>query len=276
MQLLHQGFTYHQHLGRFRSVRRTYSFLQGQYQELSPKRLNHIVNRESLFAPLNIPDCIAEIRRSGVFPGLQLPPEIIAAVHQHAVQNPCQEPGFSDTFMIQQLQNGRLANGRSVLRGLVSRLAECDAITQIIRDPQLMQVVQGYLGYVPAKITRHLTWSCPSDLSVDAQKQLYPPANYHYDVAGLNFMAINFYITDVDINAGPHVMMLYSHDRKRLSMIFNSARQSDQAIWDYYGELNELTLLGQAGFGFIQDSSCYHKVVPPKSQNRLFLQVRYA
>jgi hypothetical protein len=286
MKLLNQSFQQHYHLGRFRTVRRTYSFVQGRLQQFSPRalqqlnqlnQLNHEVDQnESLFEPIALEDCVKQIRQQGVYLGIRLPKAIVDEVHQYARQNPCTEPGFEGNFWIDDVEDGHLPDGRPVLRGLVSNLADCSAIAKIIYDPQLMQVVRNYLGYIPTEISRHLTWSCATRLSEEEQKRRYPPANYHYDVAGLNFMAINFYITDVDQQSGPHVMMLNSHNRKPLSMVLASARQPDQAVLNYYGKENECVILGEQGFGFIQDSSCYHKVIPPVTQNRLFLQVRYA
>ncbi len=278
MQLsLHANFHHHHHLGRFLAVRRSYSFLCGQFQALRTEfRHEWLDDQSSLFAPIEIADCVRQMQQQGVYCGITLPPAIVDQVYQFAQQNPCTEPGFATPFRIDQVPEIRSRTGHQILRGLVSNLSECGAIDQIIHDPQLLQVVQRYLGYRPTQIDRHLTWSLPSDLSEAEQKRRYPPANYHYDVAGLNFMAINFYITDVDATSGPHVMMLNSHKRKKLGMVFASARQSDAVVEQYYGKSNEITIVGDRGSGFIQDSSCYHKVVPPQSRDRLFLQIRYS
>jgi len=57
-------------------------------------------------------------------------------------------------------------------------------------------------------------------------------------------------------------------------MLFHSAVQTDEAVIAYYGKENEITIEGPAGFGFVQDSSCYHKALAPISDNRLMLQLR--
>jgi hypothetical protein len=42
-----------------------------------------------------------------------------------------------------------------------------------------------------------------------------------------------------------------------------------------YGRDAERVMEGAAGFGFLEDSSCYHKALPPLSGDRLILQLRY-
>jgi hypothetical protein len=162
-----------------------------------------------------------------------------------------------------------------VLRGLVSQVERCSAIAQIEQDPLLLQIVQSYLGYYPTRITRHLTWSVVSDLPERGQS-IYPPTTFHYDIAGFNFMTTYFYITDVDVESGPHVMIKRSHVNKPLWMTLSSGRHSDAAVYGHYGKDKELVIEGKPGFGFMQDPSCMHKVLPPIKANRLLLQLRYS
>ena len=37
-----------------------------------------------------------------------------------------------------------------------------------------------------------------------------------------------------------------------------------------------ITVIGEAGFGFIEDTFCFHKGTIPKNESRLFLQLHFA
>ena len=70
-------------------------------------------------------------------------------------------------------------------------------------------------------------------------------------------------------------MVKGSHTRKPLRWLFGSARQSDEAINRYYRPEDILTLTGQPGDGFIEDTSCYHKALAPTASPQVLLQVRF-
>jgi hypothetical protein len=70
-------------------------------------------------------------------------------------------------------------------------------------------------------------------------------------------------------------MICGSHRKKPLPWLFGSANQPDAPVESYYGSDKVLTIEGPAGTGFWQDSSCYHKALPPERGPRLLLQARY-
>ena len=270
----------HHTIGRFKAVRQAYSFYQNKHQQpnadfyrsrLSPRD-------ESLFAEISPEICAQELNKKSVSFGFQLPPSMIEQIHQFGCQALLREPGFEDEFCAGDVQEGLLRGKRPVLRGLVKNPTDCPAIEHIAQDPTLLQIVRNYLQYWPSQVTRHLTWTFISDLSEYQQKDAYNPLSYHYDVAGYNFMSAYFYITDVDAASGAHVMIEGSHNKKPWHTLFapRSGRQTDQLVLDYYGTENENIIEGKAGFGFVQDPSCFHKLLPPRTTQRLLLQIRYA
>ena len=97
---------------------------------------------------------------------------------------------------------------------------------------------------------------------------------FHYDAEGYLLLYFNFYLTDVDALSGPHITVQNSHGRKPLRFLFLSANQSDEEITRRYGTENVVTICGKAGFGFVEDAYCFHKALPPRSRDRLFLQLR--
>lgn len=267
-----------QRLGRFLLIRKAYSFIQNLRQRLNRDvyKKSLIIRETSVFEGVNIEHCVQEIRQDGVAFGLHLSPSLVEQIYQYASETPCSEPGIDGEFFVEEVQNGRLRGGRPVLRALVRDAMGCEAIERIVEDPTLLQIVRKYLHYWPTRITRHITWSFVTDLAEPQKKLLYPPTNFHYDVAGYNFITAAFYLTDVDLYSGAHVMIKKSHKNRPLYMSLTSGRQPDKAVHCYYGKDNEITIEGKAGFGFIQDPSCFHKVLPPLKADRLLLQIRYS
>ena len=268
-----------QRFGRFLVIRRVYSILQNQQQRLNQdfhkKRLK--ICEQSIFEGVSVDTCVEQLRREGVGFGLHLPASMVEQIRQYALHTPCTEPEFDEEFLIEEvIKNGRRRCGRPVLRALVRDVMRCEAIEKIVQDPLLLKIVREYLQYWPTQITRHLTWSLVSDLPDEQIRELYPPTTFHYDIAGYNFMTAFFYITDVDVYSGAHVMIKDSHNKKPLYMVFSSGRHSDKVVLNHYGKENQIIIEGEKGFGFVQDPSCFHKLLPPVKADRLLLQIRYS
>lgn len=266
-----------QKLGRFYLTRRSYSVIKNTIQAFD-KNISHkkreLMSKPSLFAGFCVEDAIETIHKKSVAFGLKLPSNKTENIHDFAIDNFCFEPDRTEQFKINEVKNSCL-NSRRVFRALVTNLDNCKAIRKIIADPILLRLACDCLGYYPSRVTPHLTWSIASKHPVEEIKPYYPPTNFHYDTAGYNFVTAYFYITDVDRESGPHVMICNTHRSKPFPLLF-SGRHSDEKIYHHYGRKNELVVTGKAGFGFFQDPSCIHKVIPPITQNRLLLQIRYS
>ena len=270
----------HKTLGRFKLARQTYSFSQHQYQRLNADfHQQRLQPRETSFLTNVSPErCAQDLCQNAVAFGLELPPTDVRAVLQFAKNSPCQEPGYQGDWYAHEVSNGKLRGERRVFRGLVQQPQTCPTIEKVAHDPTLLKIVHQYLGYWPTKVVPHLTWSFVSDLPPEEQKKQYPPLNYHYDVAGYNFMTAYFYITDIDTQSGAHVMIKGSHNKKPTHTLFVSYSKlgSEEQLLSYYGEDKKLVIEGKAGFGYVQDPSCFHRLLPPIKSRRLLLQVRYA
>ncbi|MEB3280830.1 MAG: hypothetical protein VKK42_18095 [Lyngbya sp.] len=267
-----------QKCARFYQWRQAYSCIQKRIQkfdkQIEKEKLK--LDSKSIFDEFSVEDAVKNIKKESVAFGLQLPREITQSIHNYAVNNFCFEPRYPERFKIESVRRGWLGNERPVFRALVSDLSNCKAIEEITGDSILLKIACSYLGYYPTLVTQHLTWSIASNLDVEEIKKHYPPTNFHYDIAGYNFVTANFYITDVGLESGPHVMIPKSHRNKPLSLLLGAGRQTDETVYKHYGRENQKVIVGQAGFGFFQDSSCIHKLIPPVTQNRLLFQIRYS
>jgi hypothetical protein len=270
---------YLQRLSRFYRFRQAYSICQNKLQSRNNYYYKNLLNirHQSIFTDIDIQKIVAELNNGGVSFDLQLPNSMVAEIYNFARITPCSEPGFNDLFWADDVKDGRLPKyDRYVMRGLVNNISNCQAIEKITHEPQILEIVHQYLKYWPRLITQHLTWSFASDLPESEIKKRYPPTNFHYDIAGYNFMTLYFYITDVDVTSGPHIMIKDTHKQKPLHMLIASNCQTDEAMRNYYGEEQQIVITGKKGFGFVQDPSCFHKLKPPVTSNRLLLQIRYS
>ncbi|HLO87681.1 MAG TPA: hypothetical protein VK203_22115 [Nostocaceae cyanobacterium] len=272
---------YLRHLGRFYTFRQLYSYWQNKIQALHPQIYVQqlAIKGKSVFADIKVEKTVTELKEEAVSFGLQLPHNLVTEIYEFASSTPCTEPGFNDEYLVEDVKHGRLRGGRYVLRGLVNDVMKCNAIQQLVHDPLLLNIVRQYLNYWPTLITQHLTWSFASDLPEAEIKKTYPPINFHYDVAGCNFVTVYFYITDVDLDSGPHIMFKNSQKHKPLKVLLAGScpiKQTDEEVYSYYGKENELVITGKKGFGFVQDPACVHRLKSPVTTNRLLLQIRYS
>lgn len=149
------------------------------------------------------------------------------------------------------------------------------AIRALAADPALYEAATLFLGYRPRQVSSWLFWSLANHLADDARRAAYQTIDYHYDVDGMNFLYANFYLLDTTALTGAHVLIKGSGRRKKLRNLLGISRLSDAEAVEIYGRESECTIEGAAGSGFLEDTSCYHKALAPKTGDRLMLQLRY-
>ena len=153
--------------------------------------------------------------------------------------------------------------------------ARLPMIRALAGDEILYEAASQFLGYRPAEVSCWFFWSLANRLSDDDRRTASQTIDYHFDVNGFNFLYINFYLLDTGAENGAHVLVAGSGRHKRLRHLLGSARLSDAEVRETYGPEAERLIEGPAGTGFLEDTSCYHKALAPKSGDRLMLQFRY-
>jgi len=261
-------------IGRFHLARRCYSRTVGIKQFLVGRgRLSTV--KESVFPPMDVRLEVKSLRKTAVSLGWQLPPELVKAIGFIAHEKPCRPHGDGPEFLLRDVVNGRLPNGQPAIIASVVGAESTEPVQTVAEDPQVLSVVSSYLNYVPKNRHVRLVWSFVNNCGVDERRLASQTVDYHFDVYSFNFVYANYYLSPVDANSGAHVMVLGSHSKKPIRWLLGSARQTDELVQTYYGDENVFLIEGPPGTGFIQDSSCYHKALAPRSRQRLMLQVRY-
>lgn len=261
-------------LGRFARGRRTYSQLRALLDRVKGEpRLP--VRKVSLFPECRVDEAVESLRRDGIVCGIRLPSGIAAEIADYSETQPFIPLQGGKPLAKSEVRRGRLPNGEPAVVGRVVAPWGCPAVHRVAYDPTLVAIARAYLGYQPPIVLTELHWSFVSSASADYRRQLGQTIDYHYDVGWFNFLYVFFYLTDVDCQSGAHAIIRRSHQKKPLGMLWHSARQSDDAVLREYGQSSELVIESDAGEGFIEDASCFHKALVPVTRERLAFFVRY-
>jgi hypothetical protein len=143
-------------------------------------------------------------------------------------------------------------------------VVNCPKIMQIANRPDLLALAAGYLGFTPTITNISLRWSFPTEeVALDIQQ-------YHRDCEPAT-LKIMIYLTNVDLDAGPHVYIPRTHkDRKSIRL----RSYPDEEVSAKYGD--GILVTGSAGTAFAIDPSGIHKGVAPRVFPRLLLCIQYS
>lgn len=224
------------------------------------------------------PRAIADaIRDTGLWQGLRLPTETVGSICSFAETQPCF--AASDRrlpFLAAEHESAEQEYGRSILTGhFLDGVLQCDAARDVIESPWLRDIATAYLRCSPYLIASRLWWSFASpaasrgDLAMASQ-------SFHYDLDDWQQLKIFFYLTDVGTAEGPHIYVCGSHRQRPLSYQlrpFVGLTESDAVA--AYGRAAIRSIVGEAGFGFVEDPFGMHMGVPVTKGRRLALEVSY-
>lgn len=260
-------------LGRLNLIRNFVSFF---YQA---KDLDRYQEKDSLFKDLDVDRAVEEIRQHGYCLDINLPPDIFKEITDLAYSSEIQARNCPNLSFIygdrQQLETED--NNNTFVHGTYTDVrTRTSAIAKLENDPKLLKIAAQYFNCEPVLIRTDLSWCFV------AEKLLYEQNGdaqvlFHYDLDDYHALKFFFFITNVDLSSGPHVCIRGSHKKKKLKHQFSwLIGRSDREILDYYGEENLVTICGEAGFGFAEDTFCFHRGTPPIKQDRLMLQIEFA
>lgn len=231
----------------------------------------------SMFGNLR-PETIAdELRRTGIFNGLCLPPDIQRALSSFGRETPC----FGNferklEFLPAEHAEAERRFGRTILSGHhFERVMGCNAALAVQEDPLLIAIARHYLGGEAKLITTRTWWSFPTKSASEADLSS-ASFKYHFDLDDWRMLKFFFYLSDVDKDSGPHVYIRGSHNRRRLKhQLTLLVGHPAEEILEYYGSENVVELTGKAGTGFVEDPFGFHMGTPAKTTPRLMMEVGF-
>jgi hypothetical protein len=224
---------------------------------------------------INVEFCIEQINKTAVYQGFHLQPNLVNQILDFAINNECIEPKTHKIFRILSCEN--LPNSNYIYRGLVTNTNQCQAIDEVKFNSKVIEISTRFLGYEPTKITQHLTWSLVVPENEQLIQRHYPATKWHYDVVGEESLTFNFYLTDVNNDQeGTHQFLSGSHKNQPWQLLLQSNTIPETTLDKYFPQQPKISIIGAAGYGFIENPLCLHRVKPPTNKPRLILQLRYS
>jgi hypothetical protein len=143
----------------------------------------------------------------------------------------------------------------------------CPRVIEIANSPENIQIASEYLGCLPTISTIGIRWSLPGG------QQQATTQNFHRDMEDWRFLKFFAYLTDVDLDSGPHLFVRGSH--RRGGSLFFRPIETDY-IEKAFGADSIEQVSGPSGTAFIADTRGIHAGPIPRRRARLMLEVGYS
>ncbi len=260
--------------GRFPIVRWSYSRAVAALQSVGALACLDPVE-PSIFADLDVDKATRALGRDALAVGFDIPADLVCELRDFAKTAPLRHWRTRRIFHASDVSLGRLPDGMPAVIAFVVGFNALRAARRVAEDTRLLEVVGRHMGYAPLRVDVRALYSFAGDLSEETRTFYGQTVRFHFDAKSFNFTYASFYLNDVDASSGAHEVVLGSHIDKPMRWLFTSAYRGDDEIEAQFGKSRVVTLEGPAGLGFVEDSSCYHRALPPTSHDRIMMQLRY-
>lgn len=219
--------------------------------------------------------------------GVLLGPTEIESVHR-------QLAGLQFVFEGQDLSilgTGRLSDRRTqfpdatIAHLPASSIASIPELFGIFQNLSFVRTLSFYFGGYPIVSSVNL-WA---SFSRSSASMVSVAERFHRDKDCFRFVKLFVYLTDVDHESGPHEYVKGSHKLSRFSKIlsakpdsllplFHGSQRNNGKFWEHAissGLVGVERIIGEPGFGFLEDTYGLHRGVPPRSQDRILFQVLF-
>jgi hypothetical protein len=147
----------------------------------------------------------------------------------------------------------------------------CQAVARIAGDPSAIAVAREYLGAEPILYAARIYYTAPK-LNAQGRPFSKNGAPLHYDVCDFQYLNLFVYLSDVDSDTSPHVVVESTHKQKSLQEILHPRITLDEADRRFASDMKTIT--GPSGTAFFEDSMAWHMMRPGK-QGRWMLAICY-
>lgn len=237
----------------------------------------------SLFDYIDVDEVVKSLENKGCYLGINLPQSIAQEIIDFSTRTTCYADGTNSNdkpgFYYLEKEQAQTKHERNFIFGTYYNTALlCPAIRKLENDPKLLEIAAKYLRAEPAHQGNLLRWSFASKPAPAKQLRDAPHRSqtFHYDLDDYRFLKFFFYITDVGLSSGPHVYVSGSHKKKKLSHKLLRGPCDEKDLINYYGAVSIMTICGEAGFGFVEDTFGFHKGATPTDEDRLLLVIEFA
>ena len=145
-------------------------------------------------------------------------------------------------------------------------------IFDIAYNYQIIKVARKYFRVEPIFHSSVIYWSFPRFDNCGNPSPSYHQ-RFHYDVGDFRSLNVFIYLTNTNIDCGPHVVIETTHKYKKPSQLIRHTL-TDKEAHDTYGDRVKV-ILGEKGTGFFENTTCFHKQLINKKP-RLILNLVYS
>ena len=216
----------------------------------------------------------------GYVPAASVPAPTTAEMRAYFADQPCYAWGQADESELQGLTELR-AGGAQFARYPTATVLGCPHLVDIVTHADIISVIARHLGAIPTIIEYAAWWSFAGrDAAKDSQL-------FHFDFPDYRYCLLFLYLTDVDADGGPHIIVEATHEFRHIAearsrwpggeaefdeWYFKNIRKSDADVARYVGG-EPATLAGPAGSCFLVNTRGLHKGMRPKRSDRMVCEV---
>ena len=213
---------------------------------------------------------VKQLRSQGVAMGFNLNSKQKAEIWDYALNAPC----YGNRKLGNAFQYGD--THKFATAHYFNTQQDCFTIDELCRDRSVLAIAKEFLAGEPVLLGTTLWWSfANAGVALNSASRRRWGQLFHYDLDGAATLKFFFYLTDVDRESGPHVIVQNSARKKPLIFQIRRRGWTESALKKYYRAEDFLTITGSAGFGFIEDPFCFHRGIPPLTKDRLMLSLNY-
>ena len=159
---------------------------------------------------------------------------------------------------------------------LKDSLNRCSHIKDIVSDPVILSIVSHYLR-CSAQLSDLSFWH--SFPTITAQPETEAAQLFHYDLDEFRWLKLFVFLTDVNLNTGPHVYIPGTHkagSKPKELLEFGYARIPDHVMEKFFPRHTWRSIVCSAGTIVIADTRCYHKGTALIEGTRSLLSPKFA
>ena len=140
-------------------------------------------------------------------------------------------------------------------------------ILELANNDKLLKIAGEYFCAFPKIDSIWAWWTYPNE-------NIPPTQSFHRDMDTLNSLKFFVYLTDVDNNSGPHILIKGSHNNTFSTK--KDQMHNDNEISKYFSEEDVMEITGNSGLCFLADLFALHKGKHPTVSPRLVIQIIYS
>lgn len=245
---------------------------------------------QSIFKELDVDSAVDTLKKDGAYLGINLSHDTLQELLEYTSTHDCYADGSHNLgFKYTRKQEAEKKYGKAFVEAdYFNATLLCPTICNLAHDPKILEIASRYLGGLPLYTGSRLWWLFAkkekektlllSDMTFLSLRKEVRNGSYffHYDLDDYRCLKFFFYLTEVDVSAGPHMCVQGSHEKKKISHLYSPSRRCpDRVIEEFYNTENILTICGKPGFGFAEDTFCFHKAAVPTVKDRLVLLLQF-